>query len=31
MDILQKLLAFVVVLSVLVVIHELGHYCVARW
>ena len=31
MDILQKLLAFLVVLSVLVVIHELGHYCVARW
>jgi len=31
MDILQKLLAFLVVLSVLVVIHELGHYWVARW
>src|SRR4249919_338596 len=31
MDILQKLLAFLVVLSVLVVIHELGHYLVARW
>jgi len=31
MDILQKLLAFLVVLSVLVVIHELGHYVVARW
>ncbi len=31
MDILQKLLAFLVVLSVLVVIHELGHYAVARW
>jgi regulator of sigma E protease len=31
MDILQKLLAFLVVLSVLVVFHELGHYCVARW
>ena len=30
MDILQKLLAFLVVLSVLVVIHELGHYWVAR-
>src|SRR5262245_20142342 len=31
MDILQKVLAFLVVLSVLVVIHELGHYLVARW
>jgi regulator of sigma E protease len=31
MDILQKFLAFLVVLSVLVVIHELGHYWVARW
>src|SRR5215203_1123383 len=31
MDIIQKLLAFLVVLSVLVVIHELGHYLVARW
>jgi regulator of sigma E protease len=31
MDILQKILAFLVVLSVLVVIHELGHYAVARW
>ena len=31
MDILQKLLAFLVVLSVLVVFHELGHYWVARW
>ena len=31
MDILQKLVAFLVVLSVLVVIHELGHYWVARW
>ena len=31
MDILQKLFAFLVVLSVLVVIHELGHYWVARW
>ena len=30
-DILQKVLAFLVVLSVLVVIHELGHYLVARW
>ena len=31
MDIVQKLLWFLVVLSVLVVIHELGHYLVARW
>ena len=31
MDVLQKLLAFLVVLSVLVVFHELGHYLVARW
>jgi regulator of sigma E protease len=31
MDILQKVLAFLVVLSVLVVIHELGHYAIARW
>lgn len=31
MDILQKTLAFLVVLSVLVVFHELGHYLVARW
>ena len=31
MDILQKVIAFLVVLSVLVVIHELGHYWVARW
>jgi regulator of sigma E protease len=31
MDIVQKLLWFLVVLSVLVVIHELGHYVVARW
>jgi regulator of sigma E protease len=30
MDVLQKLLAFLVVLSVLVVFHELGHYAVAR-
>jgi len=28
---LQKLLAFVVVLGTLVVVHELGHYLVARW
>jgi regulator of sigma E protease len=31
MDVLQKILSFLVVLSVLVVIHELGHYWVARW
>src|SRR5215218_9039424 len=31
MDIIQKLLAFLVTLSVLVVIHELGHYVIARW
>jgi regulator of sigma E protease len=31
MDILQKLVAFLVVLSVLVVFHELGHYWIARW
>src|SRR6185369_578995 len=31
MDILQKVMWFLVVLSVLVVIHELGHYVVARW
>ena len=31
MDILQKVLAVLVVLSVLVVIHELGHYAIARW
>ncbi|MDH5286908.1 MAG: site-2 protease family protein, partial [Betaproteobacteria bacterium] len=31
MDILQKVLSFVVVLGVLVVFHELGHYLVARW
>jgi regulator of sigma E protease len=30
-DILQKVLSFVVVLGVLVVFHELGHYLVARW
>ncbi len=30
MDIAQKLLAFLVVLGVLVVFHELGHFCVAR-
>src|SRR5215212_3698453 len=31
MDIIQKLLAFLLTLSVLVVIHELGHYVIARW
>ena len=31
MDILQKLLAFLVVLGVLVVFHELGHFWVARF
>jgi regulator of sigma E protease len=31
MDVLQKLLSFLVVLGVLVVFHELGHYLVARW
>ncbi len=31
MDALTKLLAFLVVLGVLVVFHELGHYWVARW
>jgi len=30
MDLIQKLLAFVVTLGVLVVFHELGHYLVAR-
>ena len=31
MDTVTKLLAFLVVLGVLVVFHELGHYWVARW
>jgi regulator of sigma E protease len=31
MDVLGKVLAFLVVLGVLVVIHELGHFLVARW
>jgi len=31
MDIAQKVLWFLVVLGVLVVFHELGHYLVARW
>jgi regulator of sigma E protease len=31
MTLLQTLIAFFVALGVLVVVHELGHYCVARW
>ncbi len=31
MNVLQTILAFVVVIGVLVVIHELGHFLVARW
>jgi len=31
MDIVQKFLAFMVVLGVLVIFHELGHFLVARW
>ena len=31
MDAMSKVLAFLVVLGVLVVFHELGHYWVARW
>jgi regulator of sigma E protease len=31
MTLLQTLIAFVVALGVLVVVHELGHYWVARW
>ncbi len=31
MMLLQTILAFVVVLGVLIVVHELGHYWVARW
>ncbi|MBS0309007.1 MAG: RIP metalloprotease RseP [Proteobacteria bacterium] len=31
MSLLQTILAFVVLLGVLIVIHELGHYWVARW
>lgn len=31
MELLQTLLAFGVVLGVLIVVHELGHYLVARW
>jgi regulator of sigma E protease len=31
MDLIQTILAFLVVLAVLIVVHELGHYWVARW
>jgi len=31
MILLQTLIAFIVVLGVLIVVHELGHYWVARW
>ncbi|GGC03036.1 zinc metalloprotease [Oxalicibacterium flavum] len=31
MTLLQTILAFAVVLGVLIVVHELGHYLVARW
>ena len=31
MMLLQTILAFAVVLGVLVIVHELGHYLVARW
>ena len=31
MDPVTKILAFLVVLGVLVVFHELGHFVVARW
>lgn len=31
MNLLQTLLAFFVVIGVLIVVHELGHYWVARW
>ena len=31
MTLLQTLLAFAVVLGVLVIVHELGHYLLARW
>jgi regulator of sigma E protease len=30
-DTLTKLFAFIAVLGILVVFHELGHYCLARW
>jgi len=31
MNLLQTLVAFAVVLGVLIIVHELGHYVVARW
>lgn len=31
MSLLQTILAFAVVLGVLIIVHELGHYLVARW
>ncbi len=31
MNLLQTVLAFVVVIGLLVIVHELGHYLVARW
>ena len=31
MELLQTVLAFIVVIGVLVTIHEFGHYLVARW
>jgi regulator of sigma E protease len=31
MAFLQTLIAFFVALGVLIIVHELGHYCVARW
>src|SRR3954451_23557632 len=31
MSLLQTLVAFLVALAVLVIVHELGHYLVARW
>jgi regulator of sigma E protease len=31
MNLLQTILAFLVVIGILIVIHELGHYWVARW
>ena len=31
MDVLTTILAFFVALGVLIIVHELGHYSVARW
>src|SRR4051794_24997942 len=31
MSLIQTILAFIIVLGTLVVVHELGHYWVARW